>query len=210
MKQPVYGLLTLSVVMILFLVGCTNETPETTEPATPVAAPTTNDAYPAQTDSDEAYPAQTDSDDAYPAQTDDNPDPYPSPESDASDDNSEAASEPFVAPTPSSGEVGNVTGRMLRTTTNNESVPVTGVTLYLGNILETSEGVEGVASLNKSSDPQAMIDAQGHFVFTDVALGRYGLWLGTVTSGDLLLKDPETLTDMIIEVTGGKHLIWVS
>lgn len=208
MKRLLFGVLTLSVLLFV-LVGCAGETPEPAADTTPGAEtePTTaNDAYPAAADdaypaaSDEAYPAASDTD-AYPATTD----AYPSPEADASAPDAElsATAEPFIVPTPSSGEVGNVTGKLLRLTDDGGTEPFTPAILYLGTILTSSEGIEGLVELDKQIAPRAEPDAAGNFVFVDVEPGRYGLMLDTPRAA-LLLKQPDGESDLIVEVVGGE------
>lgn len=190
-------------ITLLILVGCGDQPVAPTPAASPAAAPTTaTEPYPAGTPATESYPGPADVE-TYPEPLNVDPFAYPSPEGEASGSVDQGTPEPFVVPTPSSAAVGNVTGRILQLTDGVEQ-PFTGGVMYLGTLVKTDEGIEGLARLDRGTDPQSTVDAQGNFVFTDVAPNRYGLWLVMPVGNPLLLKHPETGADMIIEVTGGE------
>lgn len=193
--------------MALFiLAGCNAQPAAPTPEATPVTVPTTaTEPYPAGTPETESYPGPVQ--EGYPGPDDAAPfEAYPSPEGDTSGALEQGTPEPLVVPTPSSATVGNVTGRILQATEGGEAQPLTEGIMYLGVVVETTEGFEGLVRLDRGADPQAMIDPQGHFVFTDVAPDRYGLWLVPAVGNPLLLKEPETGGDMILEVPAGEVL----
>jgi len=123
----------------------------------------------------------------------------------ASAENS-ASPQPAIVQTPSSGAVGTVTGRLTRHNSQTKNLePIAGAPIYLGTILKTTDGREGLVELTKETAPKAVTDPQGHFIFTDVPSGRYGLMLDA-PFGTLLLNKPENGGDLIVEVAGGKAL----
>jgi hypothetical protein len=197
--QYVQGFLIFAIVLIV-LGGCSGSPTEpTSEPTIPTTEPTTPEAYPVEPDDPEAYPAEPDTD-TYPAPA--APESYPAPESDTSS-NDTAAIEPFVVPTPSSAQLGNVTGSLLRII-EGETEPIAEATLYLGNVVRSEQGIEGLVELNRGVNPQTETTPQGEFVFTEVEPGRYGLMFDTATSGALLLNQPDTGSNLIVEVAGGE------
>lgn len=109
----------------------------------------------------------------------------------------------FVAPTPASSDVGTVTGKILKIQTDGGTKPFTGLPVYLGSVLKSEQGKEGLVELDKAKAPHATVDAQGNFVFTDVKPGRYGLMMDT-PRGAILLNDPSSGGNFIIEADGGK------
>lgn len=109
---------------------------------------------------------------------------------------------PLVVPTPSSAGVGVVFGELFHVTTNGEPAPLIGANVYLGEILSSTEGVEGLVKLDKTSAPKAMVNGLGQFAFTDVPPGRYGLMLD-LPEGAILLNNPDNGGDMIVEIVGG-------
>jgi hypothetical protein len=189
----------LLVLFLLVLVGCSSpETPTPTD-TSPAPEPTT-ETYPTPDDTEtETYPEPDDAQpEAYPEPSGAEVAPYP-----MSTDISEPTVTPgaFLVPTPSTGEVGVVTGQLLRLE-DGETEGMDDAVLYLGGIIQADEGLE-LVELDKQVAPMAETDALGNFVFTDVPPERYGLMYDT-PRGTLLLKNPETSQDMIIEVTGGE------
>jgi hypothetical protein len=171
------------------LIGCASQTPAepTAAPAAPAA--TVQPGYPAPTEALGAgYPLPTEpASAAYPVPTDVIPN----------------VVESLTVPAPASNQVGVVTGRLLRLppgqTTGGQPFPAN---LYLGKVLASAQGEEGLVELNPSSSPLAQIDAQGRFVFSDIPIGRYGLMLDT-PRGAVLLNNPTDSSAMVVEITGG-------
>jgi hypothetical protein len=194
---------------MVFLIGCRAQpaapTPESDE-ASP-AVTTETEPYPAETPATESYPEPME-EEGYPGPQDAAPSeeyPLEDTEDNASGSVEQGSPEPFVIPTPSSSEVGIVTGTLLRLAADSDAVePITSAVLYLGPVVETTEGVEGLVSLDRGTDSRAELTSQGNFAFTDVTPDRYGLWMVPPSGNALLLKQPETGEDMIIEVNGGE------
>lgn len=109
----------------------------------------------------------------------------------------------FVVPTPASTDVGTVTGILLKVQQDGGTKPFAGLPVYLGSILKSEQGKEGLVELDKAKAPHATVDAQGNFVFTDVKPGRYGLMIDT-PRGAVLLNDPSNGGNFIVQVDGGK------
>ncbi len=203
----VRGLLML-VTLLLMLVGCNQPAPPAPdEPTAPPTAPSDagTEPYPAEvpTSGTETYPGPTEAD-PYPGTNPDTREAYPSPETESGTFDAEASAEPFIVPTPSSDEVGNVTGTLLRVTEEGEAEPVREALLYLGPVITTTEGVEGLARLNITADPQTTLGPQGGFAFTDVEPGRYILWYVAPAGSPLQLRQPETGEDLVIDLDGGE------
>jgi len=161
--------------------------------------------YPAEvpTSETETYPGPTESD-PYPGTNSETLDAYPSPETEPGTSDAEGAAEPFIVPTPSSNEVGNVTGTLLRVTEEGDVEPVREALLYLGPLVTTTEGVEGLARLDITADPQATLGPQGGFAFTDVEPGRYILWYVAPAGSPLQLRQPDTGEDLVIDLDSGE------
>jgi hypothetical protein len=113
-----------------------------------------------------------------------------------------ADANPIVVPQPASDQVGVVTGAMFRIE-GEQRVPVAGAILYLGTLLQNSEGVDAMVQLDRLNGPSTVTNSLGQFLFTDLPPERYGLWFDAI-EGVLLLNDPESGGDFIIEVTGGE------
>ena len=107
----------------------------------------------------------------------------------------------FTAPTPASEQVGTVTGQ-LTGMSDGEPAPVI-LPLYLGSVLVSEEGIEGLVEMDRSTSPKAQPDGFGNFAFPDVEPGRYGLMVDT-PNGAILLKNPNNGDSMVIEVQGGE------
>jgi hypothetical protein len=110
---------------------------------------------------------------------------------------------PLVIPEPSSAEVGVISGRLLTVKADGSEEPVTRGVLYLGGLLADDSGVDAMVGVDKTSAPTAPVNSRGEFVFVDVPAGRYGLMFDDFIS-TVLLNDPETSSDFIIEVAGGE------
>lgn len=112
-------------------------------------------------------------------------------------------SQAFVVPTPASGDVGIVAGKLLKVLEGGGTKPFANLPLYLGTVLKSEQGVEGLVELTKSKAPSTKADAEGNFAFTDVKPGRYGLMIDT-PRGAVLLNQPSDGKSMIIEIVGGQ------
>lgn len=110
--------------------------------------------------------------------------------------------DPIVVPQPASAQVGVVTGTLLRLGDDGTRTPLAGTQLYLGAIISSTSGVEGMVQMDRTSSPGAITNGLGQFVFTDVPVGRYGLMYDGV-EGTLLLNDPSSGGDFVIDVQGG-------
>lgn len=175
--------ITLGLIGLLLLAACGGPAAPNPTPEAPTAAvisePTAVGAYPAPGSEPTAAGA------------------YPAPsEAGAIDDT------PLVVPQPASGQVGVVHGTLLRINTDSSQSPIVGGLLYLGVILDI-DGQPGLVELDKTKAPFTMSNGRGEFAFSDVPPGRYGLMFAH-PKGDVLLKNPSTGADMIIEVAGGQ------
>lgn len=135
--------------------------------------------------------------------------PFPTPAPTLSDSNfsSPLFSSPVEAPpsrldvpTPSSSDLGTVTGILILD--GDQEKPVTGAILYLGEILRLDDGTPASASLDKQTAPVTQTNAAGQFIFGDVPAGQYTLLLDLVSS-TFLLYSP-TGSDLLIQVKGGQ------
>jgi len=196
------------ITLLLILVGCNQPAPPA--PDEPTAAPTAptdagTEPYPAEvpTSETETYPGPAEVD-PYPGTNSETLEAYPSPETESGTSDAEGAAEPFIVPTPSSDEVGNVTGTLLRVTEEGDAEPVREALLYLGPLVTTTEGVEGLARLDITADPQATLGPQGGFAFTDVEPGRYILWYVAPAGSPLQLRQPDTGEDLVIDLDSGE------
>jgi len=120
-------------------------------------------------------------------------------------DTTTATRQPAIVQTPASDQVGTVTGHIIRLPTKGDPEPLAGAPLYLGAILKNPDGQDRLVEVSPETSPKTSADDQGRFVFSNIPPGRYGLMLDTPV-GTLLLNNPETGGDLIVEVTGGKVL----
>lgn len=170
--------LLLTGLLALLLSACSQPSqpaPEpTSAPAEPTAASQGNGAYPAP----QVNPA------------------YPGPTAVPTDG-------PLVIPQPSSDQVGVVSGVLMRVAEDGSREPITRGELYLGTLLSSDSGVEAMVGVDKLNAPHTPLNSRGEFVFVDVPAGRYGLMYDNL-EGMLLLHDPATSGDLIVEVVGGQ------
>lgn len=103
-------------------------------------------------------------------------------------------------PTPSTSDMGTVGGVALRQTVEQPN-PLNGGVLFLAEV-QYYDGKPAMGVLDEDTAPRATVDAQGLFVFTNVPPGNYVLVYAT-PMGSIVLKNPRTGADMIIEVVGG-------
>lgn len=78
------------------------------------------------------------------------------------------------------------------------SKPVGGIILYLGEIITLSNGLPGVAALDKQTAPNTLSTGIGQFIFENVKPGRYVLIIDQITQ-TFVLNNPGG-GDMIIDV----------
>lgn len=173
----------LAIITLLLLAACGK--PAQTAPTPAANAPTAVGAYPAPAG---AYPAPTISS-AYPAPA----------------DTQIISSEPLVIPQPASDQVGVIHGVLQRITESNPREPIAGGILFLGVLINRENGDPIMVELDKNIAPYAQSNVFGEFAFNNVPPGRYGLMYETA-EGAVLLNNPTTGADMIIEVIGGKIL----
>lgn len=165
------------------LAGCSQPAPPAAEPTAAPAAPA-----PAGATAEGAYPAPAAAATTNPA--------YPAP-------SPEPTEGPFVVPTPSSDQVGVISGVLVRISPEGERGPPGFGALYLGSLLNSDAGVTAMVGVDKATAPRAVLNSRGEFAFADVPPGRYGLMYDNL-EGTVLLNDPETSGDFIIEVVGGQ------
>jgi hypothetical protein len=131
---------------------------------------------------------------------------YPPPQEEISDADGYPANE--YTPPDSAPEIeidsslGIVFGRILH---NGE--PVVGYSVYLADLLEDEKGQELVASLKRTSSPQAILDKDGNFVFNNVVPDRYALMFSDgMNSFLLLVPQQETDEAIIADVSAGEKI----
>ncbi len=83
-----------------------------------------------------------------------------------------------------------------------DSKPIGGIILYLGEILTFSNGLPGVAAVDKQTAPSAMSSGVGQFVFENVEPGEYVLIIDKITQM-FVLNNPGG-GNMIIDVRPNK------
>jgi hypothetical protein len=110
---------------------------------------------------------------------------------------------PVTVPQPASADVGVAAGTLLRVDPQGNRAPYQGGVVYLGLVQKDSSGKEVMVQLDRAVAPKTVTNGLGQFVFTDVPPGRYALMLDS-TQGALLLNDPASGGDFIIEVAGGQ------
>jgi len=97
--------------------------------------------------------------------------------------------------------MGRVIG-VLQVGTTGAARPVNNAILYLSGIIKDSAGKESFATMDRVHSPKALTDDLGHFVFSNVPPGKYGLVLDKVTNSYLLLK-PGSQDALFIQVSAG-------
>lgn len=111
-----------------------------------------------------------------------------------------APSTPLPATPTSDPKLGSVAGVIQL-----KGKPVTNVAIYLGQLLKDNSGTESVVALDPKASPWAPTDSEGHFRIVNVAPGRYGLVLVTVTSSVHLLY-PDKNESVIVTIEAGKEV----
>lgn len=209
------GILASFCVLVMLLTACSGQNAAPNAPAGATAAPDATTSAPAATNASAATATTNEGEPSPGTNSDAAGSPYPaavepsSPYPAASEANNPTvvptSSEPFVAPTPSTTSTGNIAGRIVGRNQVGEPAPITGFALYLGNLLKSDQGFEGLVSVDRDSSPKAQPDGAGNFAFVDVPPGRYGLMVDT-PRGAVLLNNPGDGGNFIVEVTGGQLL----
>lgn len=184
--------LLLPAVIIALLSACSNQTPAEPTNQPPTAATSAGQA---------GYPVVTEAPlgSGYPAPSEATGPGYPLP----TDESAPNFAPVLTVPAPASNQVGVVTGKILRLPPGaTQGAAPFLADLYLGKVIASTVGEEGMVELDQGSAPRGLIDAQGVFVFKDVPVGRYGLMISTPQGAVLLNKPPEG-SAMVIDITGG-------
>ena len=84
--------------------------------------------------------------------------------------------------------------------------PVAGKSIYLAGFVPMNEGETGfrVVRIAAASDPHAVLNADGSFIFTTVEPGEYVLATVTPLKNYILLIDLDTGKEIILEVEAGQ------
>ncbi len=120
--------------------------------------------------------------------------PYPEPQ-ESPTQSIQATDGPIPEPKSDSGVV---TGLLLI-----KHAPATNAILYLAAVSKDDQGVERIASYDRSSSPRAYVDTNGRFVFADIPAGKYGVILDIVIDA-YLLHDPESNDQFLFTVANGE------
>jgi hypothetical protein len=83
--------------------------------------------------------------------------------------------------------------------------PVAKVAMYLGQLLKDSTGRDSVVALDLKASPWAPTDSSGHFRIVNVAPGKYGLVLVTVTASYHLLY-PDKSQSVVLTIEAGREV----
>ena len=90
--------------------------------------------------------------------------------------------------------------------TANGPTPAIAATLYLGPILYDSNGKPRLASLDVNKHPKTQTNDFGQFIFTDVEPGEYGIFYSLEGLGEVLLEEPETKINIVVEVKADEFI----
>lgn len=131
-----------------------------------------SDAYPAPEGQTGSYPPASYPDSAYPDSGYPGPDEYALPEGYPAPVTEAVAPTLTVTPDPTKGAI---TGTLLR---NNKGVPE--AIIYLAEIIKDDQGKDSLAGLDPTKSPSTTTNADGVFVFANIAPGKYQLVLSTV------------------------------
>lgn len=82
--------------------------------------------------------------------------------------------------------------------------PYRDLHLFLGVILTGNNGNASVARVNQNTAPFAITDVNGRFIFSGVEPGEYILVARLPPNNLVMLKDPDTGTDMLVTLRGGE------
>jgi hypothetical protein len=109
-------------------------------------------------------------------------------------------SHPTVVPEP---DQGIVTGTLRQT---GDIWSLTGQPIYLSGFvaLDSEQTDFEVVRIDAASDPRAIVNADGTFMFTSIAPSRYALATVTPRGENVLIIDLDTGKEIIIEVKAGE------
>jgi hypothetical protein len=167
----------LVLILSLALIGCSCQGPSVPQPA-PTPTPSTSSPL--------ATPASAS--------------PLPTPAPAKSEPEPEL---PLVYPTSQPG-FATVTGTLLRRGTGKG---VQGYSLYLGEVIPTSDPEQFVVGLDKAVAPRAILAATGGaYAFYDVPPGRYALEIDIPLGVPVLVNDPEEGGTLFLTIEGGENI----
>jgi hypothetical protein len=109
-----------------------------------------------------------------------------------------------VTPTPTLAPgMGRVSG-VLQVGTKEDRQPAQNIILYLAETIKDSTGTDSVAALDRIRSPRTVSDDKGHFVFSNVPPGTYGLVIDLITTS-YLLRQPDADKPLLIQVSAGEE-----
>jgi len=82
--------------------------------------------------------------------------------------------------------------------------PVKNVILYLAETIKDSAGVDSVAAVDRVRSPRTVSNDRGHFLFSNVPPGTYGLVIDFITTSYLLWY-PNAEKPLLIQVSAGEE-----
>jgi hypothetical protein len=107
-----------------------------------------------------------------------------------------------IVPTPRDTNTCTITGLLYENTKT--PTPVVGASLYLGEIVNDSQGNPIMTTMNRIQSLRAITSANGKFSFVDVpGNNSYSLIFDVVTES-YMLYDPDTSNDLLFKCEGGK------
>jgi hypothetical protein len=105
-------------------------------------------------------------------------------------------------PEPAAGK-GSLTGTLIWSS-GGRSFRADMAILYLGSVLESSDGASRLASLDKENDPMARADEFGRFAFLDIEPGTYVLIFSLPGYPEVVVNTLENEGDFLIVVNAGE------
>jgi len=172
------------IILFIAVTACSNSSATAVSVASP--SPGVNPLI--TPDSDQGYP--------YPiSAVQISPEGYPYPNSAYPQPQLMATSGPVPQP---SSDSGVITGILLL-----KGKPVIDVNVYLADLLKNDQGVESIASFDRTNSLRAFTDNEGRFVFANVKPGKYGLVLDMIVISYLLVY-PNGNNTLIIQTEAGK------
>ncbi len=111
-----------------------------------------------------------------------------------------------LVPSPESGKA-VLSGTLIqRSYDEDPDAPYAGLRIYLGVILPDDQGNMSVGRVDRNNAPTTRTDASGRFVFSNLEPGAYILAALIPPNNIIMLRDPDTGTDMLIELSEGQLL----